>query len=28
LFEDFFDDEPAAVATFWRVVNARLGEAA
>jgi hypothetical protein len=27
-FEDFFDGEPGAVATFWRVVNARLTEAA
>ena len=23
-FEDFFDDEPGAVATFWRIVNQRL----
>ncbi len=23
-FEDFFDDKPKAVATFWRVVNQRL----
>ncbi len=23
-FEDFFDDNPKAVATFWRVVNQRL----
>jgi hypothetical protein len=23
-FEDFFDDEEEAVATFWRVVNQRL----
>ena len=27
-FEHFFDDDPAAVATFWRIVNAKLGEAA
>jgi hypothetical protein len=27
-FEDFFDDEPAAVARFWRVVNANLTRAA
>jgi hypothetical protein len=27
-FEDFFDDDPAAVATFWQVVNARLSHAA
>jgi hypothetical protein len=27
-FEDFFDDKPAAVATFWRAVNARLAEPA
>jgi len=27
-FEDFFDDDPAAVATFWRAVNARLVQAA
>lgn len=23
-FEDFFDDKPKAVSTFWRVVNDRL----
>ena len=23
-FEDFFDDKPRAVSTFWRVVNHRL----
>ena len=23
-FEDFFDDKPKAVSTFWRVVNHRL----
>ena len=23
-FEDFFDEKPKAVATFWRVVNQRL----
>lgn len=23
-FEDFFDEKPKAVATFWRVVNKRL----
>jgi hypothetical protein len=23
-FEDFFDDKPKAVATFWRVINHRL----
>lgn len=23
-FEDFFDEKPKAVATFWRVVNRRL----
>ena len=23
-FEDFFDDKPKAVSTFWRVVNQRL----
>ena len=23
-FEDFFDDKPNAVSTFWRVVNERL----
>lgn len=23
-FEDFFDDKPKAVGTFWRVVNQRL----
>ena len=23
-FEDFFDDKPRAVSTFWRVVNQRL----
>jgi len=26
-FEDFFDDEEEAVATFWRVVNQRLATA-
>ena len=26
-FEDFFDDEPKAVNTFWRVVNRRLAAA-
>jgi hypothetical protein len=26
-FGDFFDHEPAAIATFWRFVNARLAEA-
>ena len=26
-FEDFFDDEPRAVNTFWRVVNRRLAGA-
>lgn len=26
-FEDFFDAKPAAVATFWRVVNQRLAAA-
>ena len=26
-FEDFFDQEATAVATFWRVVNRRLAEA-
>lgn len=23
-FEDFFDEKPKAVATFWRIVNQRL----
>ncbi len=27
-FEDYFDDDPEALATFWRIVNARLAEAA
>ena len=27
-FEDYFDGEPEAVATFWRVVNRRLSAAA
>jgi hypothetical protein len=27
-FEDFFDAKPAAVATFWRVVNRRLATTA
>jgi hypothetical protein len=27
-FEDFFDNDPAAVATFWHKVNARLSNAA
>jgi len=26
-FEDFFDDKPKAVGTFWRVVNQRLATA-
>jgi hypothetical protein len=26
-FEDFFDDRPKAVRTFWRVVNERLATA-
>ncbi len=26
-FEDFFDDKPQAVRTFWRVVNQRLAAA-
>jgi hypothetical protein len=26
-FEDFFDDKPKAVKTFWRVVNQRLATA-
>ena len=26
-FEDFFDDKPKAVATFWRTVNQRLATA-
>ena len=26
-FEDFFDDKPRAVRTFWRVVNRRLAAA-
>ena len=26
-FEDFFDDRPKAVRTFWRVVNQRLATA-
>jgi len=26
-FEDFFDDRPKAVKTFWRVVNQRLATA-
>jgi hypothetical protein len=27
-FEDFFDDLPSAVTTFWQVVNQRLAQAA
>ena len=27
-FEDFFDDRPKAVRTFWRVVNQQLAEVA
>lgn len=27
-FEDFFDDKPKAVRTFWRVVNQRLATVA
>ena len=27
-FEDFFDNQPDAVATFWRVVNERLAATA
>lgn len=27
-FEDFFDAKPEAVATFWRIVNQRLANAA
>ena len=27
-FEDFFDDKPKAVVTFWRIVNQRLATAA
>lgn len=27
-FEDFFDNDPAAVSTFWRVVNERLAATA
>jgi len=27
-FEDFFDADPAAVATFWHAVNAKLSNAA
>jgi len=27
-FEDYFDHHPKAIATFWRVVNRRLAEAA
>jgi hypothetical protein len=27
-FEDYFDGEPEAVATFWRVMNRRLSAAA
>ena len=27
-FEDFFDDKPKAVATFWRTVNQRLATTA
>jgi len=26
-FEDFFDDRPKAVKTFWQVVNQRLATA-
>ena len=26
-FEDFFDDKPKAVGTFWRIVNQRLATA-
>lgn len=26
-FEDFFDNSPKAVATFWRCVNGRLAQA-
>ena len=26
-FEDFFDEKPKAVATFWRIVNQRLATA-
>jgi hypothetical protein len=26
-FEDFFEDKPKAVRTFWRVVNCRLATA-
>jgi hypothetical protein len=27
-FEDYFDGKPEAVATFWRVMNRRLSDAA
>ncbi len=27
-FEDYFDGKPEAVATFWRVLNRRLSDAA